>query len=148
MIGSDRVHSRTPPAPLDLALLVLRVMLGGMMCILHGWPKLLRVASLSRDAGVRFPDPFGLGAAPSLVLAAGVEGLAAVLLVLGLATRLSAAALAGTMAVAVIAVHGGALHGEHSGELALVYLVGFVTLAIAGGGRFTVATWSARRAAA
>jgi putative oxidoreductase len=40
-----------------------------------------------------------------------------------------------TMGVAFVMVHGGALTGEHSGELAYLYLVGFAVLAIAGDAR-------------
>jgi uncharacterized membrane protein YphA (DoxX/SURF4 family) len=40
------------------------------------------------------------------------------------------------MGVAFIAIHRGALTGEHSGELAYLYLVAFVVLAIMGSGRF------------
>jgi putative oxidoreductase len=39
------------------------------------------------------------------------------------------------MAVAFVCVHKGTLTGEHSGELAFLYLMGYVVLFLAGPGR-------------
>jgi len=41
------------------------------------------------------------------------------------------------MAVAFFIVHQSALSGEHNGELAFIYLAGYVALLIAGPGRFS-----------
>jgi len=41
------------------------------------------------------------------------------------------------MAVAFFAVHGGALTGEGNGEMAFIYMAGFVALLIAGPGRYS-----------
>jgi putative oxidoreductase len=43
-----------------------------------------------------------------------------------------------TMSVAFFWVHGGKLVGEGNGELAFMYLIGFLTIFIAGPGRFSV----------
>jgi putative oxidoreductase len=61
------------------------------------------------------------------------EFVAPLLVLLGIRVRWAAGATAVTMGVAFVMVHGGALTGEHSGELAYLYLVGFAVLAIAGG---------------
>jgi putative oxidoreductase len=58
--------------------------------------------------------------------------------IFGLMTRLSALVLAIDMGVAFIAIHKGALSGQGSGELAFMYLMGYVTLLLAGPGRFSV----------
>ena len=68
------------------------------------------------------------------------EVFGALLLALGFVTRFAALTL--------VSRHGRgwrfswstrpALHGDHSGELAFLYLAGFVTLLLAGGGKFSV----------
>ena len=83
-------------------------------------------------------DPFGLGSTASLGLSTSAELLAAVLLVFGLASRWTAALTAVNMVVAFALAHGGALTGDQSGELAFVYLAGFVTLLLTGPGRYSV----------
>ena len=126
----------------DFALLVLRVWLGLSMLILHGWGKL---AGFSTIAG-GFPDPLGVGSTTSLALAVFSEVLCSALLVLGLFTRLSAAVLAITMGTAFFLVHQATLSGANSGELAFVYLAGYVVLLIAGGGRYALDAGSGSRA--
>jgi putative oxidoreductase len=117
----------------NLGLLVLRVWLGLSMLLLHGWSKVEKYAGMSQG----FPDPLGVGPAMSLNLAIFSEVLCALLLVFGLAARLAAIPLVITMAVAFFAVHGGALTGEGNGEMAFIYMAGFVALLIAGPGRYS-----------
>ncbi|MCX8090475.1 MAG: DoxX family protein [Verrucomicrobiae bacterium] len=116
------------------ALLVLRVWLGITMLSCHGYEKLV---SFGKKAD-SFPDPLGVGHATSLALVVLAEFFGSLLLILGLLTRLGALVLAITMAVAFFAVHKGALSGPQSGELAFIYLAGYVTLFFAGPGRFSV----------
>lgn len=118
----------------DSGLFILRVWLGFSMIALHGWGKFADYSVMSG----KFPDPLGVGSALSLQLAIFAEVVCAVFLILGLASRFSSAILAFTMAVAFFAVHGGALSGERSGELAFIYLAGFVALFLAGPGRFSI----------
>jgi len=117
----------------NLGLLILRVWLGLSMLLLHGWSKVEKYAGMSQG----FPDPLGVGPAMSLNLVIFAEVLCAVLLVVGLATRLAAIPLVITMAVAFFAIHGGTLVGEGNGEMAFIYLAGFVALLIAGPGKFS-----------
>ena len=117
-------------ASTSLALCVLRLWLGLSMLLLHGWPKL---AAFAKTAG-EFPDPLGIGSHASLGLAVLAEALCAALLVLGLFTRLAALILAIELAVVFTLVHGHVLTGAHSGELAFLYLAGFVALFLGGGG--------------
>lgn len=116
------------------ALLLLRVWLGVTMLSCHGYEKLV---TFGKKAG-EFPDPLGVGPAMSLALATFAEFFCSLLLILGLLTRLGALALAFNMAVAFFVIHNGALSGKHSGELAFIYLAGYVTLLFAGPGRFSV----------
>lgn len=118
----------------NLGLLVLRAWLGLSMFLLHGWVKLENQAALAET----FPDPLGFGPALSLNLAIFAELLCSLLLVVGLASRLVVLPLITTMAVAYFMVHGTALSGENSGELAFIYLGGFVALLLAGPGRYSL----------
>lgn len=118
----------------DLGLLVLRVWLGLSMLLLHGWSKLQGIAEKSAS----FPDPLGVGSAMSLNLVVFAEVLCALLLVVGLAARFALVPLVITMAVAFFVIHGGVLVGEGNGEMAFIYLAGFVALLIAGPGRYSL----------
>ncbi len=117
---------------LDLGLLITRVSLGLMMCINHGVPKLSKFG----DEPVKFADPLGLGAMPSLVLAVGAEVLCALLIVIGLGTRLASAPLVITMLVAAFIVHGDDPFSKK--EFALVYAIPFLTLMLTGPGKFSL----------
>jgi len=118
----------------NIGLLVLRVWLGLSMFLLHGWAKVGNHAQMSQA----FPDPLGVGTALSLNMVIFAEVFCAVLLVAGLAARFALIPLIVTMAVAFFVVHGGALSGEGSGELAFIFLGGFVALFIAGPGRYSI----------
>jgi len=118
----------------DVGLLVLRVWLGLSMLLLHGWPKVQGMAGKAAS----FPDPLGVGPAMSLNLVVFAEALCALLLVFGLAARFALIPLVITMAVAFFVIHGGALTGEGNGEMAFIYLGGFVALLIAGPGRYSL----------
>ena len=122
------------PTSVDLALLVLRVWFGLALVSLHGWAKFTGFAERSQ----RFADPFGIGSPASLALAVFAEVACSILLVLGLFTRLAALACAITMATAFFFAHGGRLTGQGNGELAFIFLGGFVALVFAGGGRFSL----------
>lgn len=117
----------------DIALLLLRVVFGSFMIYGHGWGKLLR---LFGDEPIKFADPFGLGAAPSLALAVFAEVLCSLLIMAGAFTRLATIPLIITMLVAAFIANAGSPFGDK--ELALVYLFAFATIAIAGPGWYSV----------
>ena len=119
----------------DVGLLILRVGLGLMMALGHGWPKLGR---LSADP-VKFADPLGLGATASLVLAIGAELGCSLLLIVGLGTRLAAVPLLCTMLVAALIVHGGDPWKKQ--EFALLYALPYLALICTGPGRLAVDHW-------
>jgi putative oxidoreductase len=123
----------------NLGLLILRLWLGLSMLILHGLPKLQKFAALSE----KFPDPLGIGHKASLILALLAELAGSALIVAGFLTRFASASLIVTMAVAFFGVHGGALQDNpaadvKSGELAYIYMAGFVALLFTGAGRYSV----------
>jgi putative oxidoreductase len=123
------------PALTSFSLLVLRLWLGLSMFFIHGLDKLNHFS----DYASQFPNPIGIGVKPGLVLVIIAEVLGAWLVALGLLTRLGALMLATDMGVAFFLVHHRAVGmQEHSGELAFIYLAGFVTLFFAGSGKFSL----------
>ncbi|MGA2030513.1 MAG: DoxX family protein [Verrucomicrobiota bacterium] len=115
----------------SFGLLVLRLWLGLAMFLNHGFDKLNHFSTHA----AKFPDPLGIGSAPGLMLVTFAETAGALLLVFGLLTRFAALTLAIDLGVAVLMVHKAASGG---GELAFIYLAGYVALLIAGGGKFSV----------
>lgn len=122
------------PHSVDVALLLLRLWFGLSLLVLHGWGKLTHFSATA----AKFPDLFGIGATATTALAILGEVVFAGLLALGLFTRLAALGSAVTMAVAFTMAHGAKLIGPASGEMAFLYLGAFVTLFVAGGGRYSV----------
>ena len=120
----------------SLALLVLRLWFGLTMLFNHGIGKLAHFSEVVQT----FPDPLGLGQEASLVLVVMAEVLGSLFLVFGLMTRLAALVLVIDLFVAFLMVHKTAMTGQGSGELAFLYLAGFITLLIAGGGLFSLDT--------
>ncbi len=121
----------------DLALLLLRLAFGGFMIIGHGWPKLLK---LFGEAPIKFMDFMGLGPTASLALATFAELGCALLIVLGLFTRLASLPLIFTMLVAILARHWGDPFGQV--EKALMYLFAYLSLLLAGSGWYSLdAQW-------
>ena len=120
----------------SLALLVARLWFGLTMLFNHGLDKLAHF----NDMVGTFPDPLGLGQEASLVLVVFAEVFGALLLTAGFLTRIAAAVLVIDMFVAFLMVHKVALSGQSSGELAFLYLAGYVILVIAGGGLFSLDT--------
>jgi len=116
----------------DIALLWLRVSLGGIMLFSHGLPKLL---SFSEKAAT-WADPIGVGPQASLALAIFAEVFCSAAVIFGVMTRWAAIPLVITMLVAAGIVH--ADDPWQKKELAVLMGIGFSTLMIAGGGAFSV----------
>ncbi len=122
------------PASTDCGLLLLRVWLGASMLLLHGWSKVSGFSQMAKH----FPDPLKIGSKYSLGLSTFAEFFCAGLVLIGLFTRLSSLILAINLGVAFVLIHHLALKGPGSGETAFIYLAGFVTLFLCGGGRFSL----------
>jgi putative oxidoreductase len=116
-----------------MALLVARLWFGLTMLFNHGLDKFAHF----KDIVGTFPDPLGFGQEASLVLVIVAEVVGSLLLAVGLFTRVVAAVLVIDMFVAFLMVHKSAMSG---GELAFLYLAGYVILVIAGGGLFSLDT--------
>lgn len=124
-----------------IALLLLRVAIGGLM-LMHGLGKLTML--LGNDP-ILFADPLGIGLTTSLVLAVFAEVLCSVFLIFGIATRISAIPLIVTMLIAAFLVHGNDDFAVQ--ELAIVYLVIYVVIAIVGAGKYSVDNWLGKKIA-
>ncbi len=137
-----------------MALLLLR--LSGLgLAFGHGWGKVVSLATGQGDGLIQFVGSLGFPL-PGLFAwgAALAEFLAALLVALGLGTRIAAAFAGFTMFVAAFVRHKAHLHllvelglmsvgaeqlkGWGNPELALAYLIIFVSLTLTGGGRFAL----------
>lgn len=116
----------------DVGLLLLRIFVGALMLIGHGWNKLQNFSVIAPQ----FPDPLGLGGDISLALAVFSEVFCSAAIMLGLFTRVAAIPLFATMAVAALIVHGADPFAKK--ELAVLYGSVYLTLIISGGGRLGI----------
>ena len=117
---------------LDVWILLFRILIAVFM-LTHGLPKFFK---LMAGGEIRFGDPLGFGAVPSLVLAVFAEVVCSTFILIGLGTRLATIPLMITMAVAAFVVH----HDDPFGrkELPLLYLFSFITLCVLGSGKYSV----------
>lgn len=115
----------------NFAMLLLRVALGGLM-MKHGYDKLVHFGEYK----AKFINFMGIGATASLSLTVFAEFFCALFIMIGLFTRLAAIPLIIAMSVALFKAHNADLLGE--GEMATLYLAGFVTLLIVGPGKISV----------
>lgn len=133
------LSTKSFPGMLELSLFALRVGFGLLM-LTHGWPKL---EMLMEGGPVRFGDPIGIGKMPSLILVVLAEFFCAVLVVLGLFTRLATVPMIITMVVAVFVAHGGDPIGKK--EMGLLYLLAFIVIFAHGSGRYSLDRLLGRR---
>lgn len=115
----------------QIGLAFFRIAISAMM-LTHGLPKLQKLVS----GNFEFGDPIGIGATPSLFLTVIGEFLCPILIIIGFKTRLASIPAAITMLVAAFIAHGGDPFGKK--EMALLYLVGFITIALLGPGKYSI----------
>ena len=120
------------PNQVSIALLLLRIVIGGLM-LTHGWGKMEMLFS---SDPIQFADPIGVGATGSLALTVFAEVLCSILLILGLATRFAAIPLLITMLVAAFIIHSNDGFGKQ--EFALLYAVIYLTIAQIGAGKYSL----------
>jgi putative oxidoreductase len=123
----------------NLGLLFLRVGVGSLMLVFHGWGKLVNFDARSQT----FSDPLGVGSLTSLSLAVFAEVFCAAALIVGFKTRLVAVPLLITMLVAAFIVHANDPWAKQ--EFALMYALPFLAFMFTGGGRFSVDALLRRR---
>jgi len=117
---------------IDIGLLVLRVGISALL-LTHGFPKLLKL--INGDTSI-VGDPIGVGVLISSILVILGEVIAPVLVLIGLKSRWAALIAAATMAVAAFIAHAGDPLAQK--EKALLFLFGFLAIALMGAGKFSV----------
>ena len=115
----------------DFALAILRVGFSGMM-LTHGIPKI----SMLLDNPSGFSDPIGIGATATLILAIVGEVVGPLLVLIGFKTRIAAIPVIATMAAATFIVHANDPFGIK--EKAILFLIAFIVIALAGPGKYSV----------
>jgi putative oxidoreductase len=100
---------------------------------------MVKLSILFGDGPIRFPDPIGVGATASLLLAVFSEVFCSILLIFGIGTRLAAIPLLITTLVAALIVHANDGFGKQ--ELPLLYSAIYVVIAIAGAGKISIDNW-------
>ena len=116
----------------SIASLLLRLSFGGIMLFSHGLPKLQNFSNMMNT----FPDPLGVGSSLSLGLAIFAEVLCALLITLGLFTRMAVIPLAITMFVAVFVVHSNDPWSKM--EFGFLYLMAYAALFFLDSGKFSL----------
>lgn len=98
----------------------------------HGLGKLMSYSGMAAT----FPDPLGLGSTFTLIVAVFSEVFCALLVMVGLSTRLATLPLIGTMVTAAFVVHAGDPWSKQ--EFALLYAVPYATLFLTGPGALSL----------
>lgn len=123
----------------DAGLLTLRLFIGTTMMLSHGWMKLEKLL----NGDFEFANVMGMGEPTSLVLTVFAEVFCAMLLALGLMTRLALIPLIITMLVAVFIIHGNDPFSKQ--EFGLLYLIPFITLLLTGPGKFSLDAYFSKK---
>lgn len=116
----------------DSGRLILRVTFSVLMIWLHGIPK---IQNLFSDEP-QFASILGMGVVVSLILATLTETVFPLLIIIGYQTRLAAIPVIITMIVAAFVYHGGDPWPVR--EKPLMYLFGFIAIALLGAGRYSI----------
>lgn len=120
---------------MNIAILVNRVAIASLMLV-HGLSKF---SALLGSEAIVFPDPLGIGATPSLMLVVGAEVFCSLFLMFGFATRITVLPLIANMLIAVFVIHASDVFGKK--ELAVVYLLVYATMTVAGSGKYSIDNW-------
>ena len=115
-----------------LGLLVLRVGAAGMLVYGHGIPKLAHFAERAH----KFTDPLHVGTQNSLLMAIFAEVVCAACVLIGFMTRFAVVPLLILFGVIIFVVSGGQPLLER--DLAIMYAIPFLAIALMGPGRFSV----------
>ncbi len=115
----------------NAAMLLLRIATGALM-MKHGYDKLVHFAEYK----IKFMNFMGIGQAASLSLTIFAEFFCALFIIIGLFTRLFVIPLIVVMCVALFKVHNADFMGQ--GEMATLYLAGYLVLLFVGPGRVSI----------
>ena len=123
-----------PASRFDAALLILRLFAGFLLFYCHGLPKLHNFSQMS----AHFPNPLHIGSLPTLLFAVLSDAICSLLVLFGILTRYAALIVAINVGAAFLFVHHMALTGPHNGELPLLFFGAYLTLVLAGPGRYSI----------
>lgn len=115
----------------DIGLALLRIVPSALM-LTHGVGKFQKLIG----GDFKFPDPIGIGATPSLFLTVIAEFVCPILIIIGFKTRLATIPPIIAMLVAAFVVHWADPLGKK--ELALLYAVFFIAIALLGPGKYSI----------
>ncbi len=124
-------NSKYSEPSLSLGLFVFRLVLGGLM-LSHGFDKLTHFNQYL----TKFKDPFHINDTASFGLLVFAEFFCALLVVMGLLTRLACIPLIFAMGVAVFMAHKGHIFSD--GETAALYFFGYIALLFTGPGKYSL----------
>ena len=124
---------------INVAILLNRIAIASFMLV-HGLSKF---STLAGPEPAAFADPLGIGATSSLMLAVFAEVFCSVFLMLGFAIRVTVVPLIATMLIAVFLIHANDAYGKK--ELALLYLLVYMTIASVGSGKYSIDYWIYRK---
>lgn len=125
---SSRINEFISP---DLAIAILRIGTAAIM-LTHGTSKLFRILEGDMD----FRDPIGLGPELSLIFITFAEFFCALLVLIGVGTRIAAIPLITGMTIVFFVVHSDDPFSQS--EKALIFLFLFSVLFITGGGKYSL----------
>ena len=115
----------------NVTMLLVRVTFGGLMLVNHGFGKMKNFSTLQ----YKFSDPFHIGHRWSLLMVIFAEVFCALLLILGLFSRLAAVPLVIAMAIAFFMAHNGNMV---EGEKAALFLAAFLAVLMVGPGKASI----------
>jgi putative oxidoreductase len=98
----------------------------------HGWGKFKKLI----NGDFQFADPIGIGPELSLVLTSFSEFICAILIIIGLKSRIASIPLILTMLVAAFIVHAEDPIGKK--EFPLLYLAMFLGIFLMGSGKYSI----------
>ena len=119
----------------DTGLLILRLVFGLVLIYGHGFEKMAVILS---GKEIQFMDPIGIGASTSFYMAAFAEGVCAILLILGLFSRVATLIL--SINFLVIFIFHAFIIGDGFPilELRFFYLFSFIALTFTGPGKLSL----------
>lgn len=117
---------------IDAGLLFLRVTGAFMLFYVHGLPKIMHYS----EELTLIEDPFGLGAAPTLLLAIFAEVVCPLLIAVGVLTRLAALPVIAVLLVSMLIVHPQWSVAE--GQFGWLLLVIYGAIALCGPGKWSL----------
>lgn len=123
----------------DIGFLVLRVFIGGFLLAGFGARRVTELLGGRSN----FPDPLGFGHETALGLAVFAEFGCAILVILGLLTRVAAVPIALHMLLMGFVVYSDASWRRK--EMFVVYAIVMISLALTGAGRYSVDAMAGRK---